>query len=213
MLRPHDRVTRSRMEVEALVNVDTEDDLVARAKRGDPSAGPFLVSLYGERLLGYARAHAPDLTDVDRESIVEMAIEAGVRAIGAFDPLRGTLFSWFRTQVRYKTLAFRRSHVRSEELTGQETEFVIDGDLDLPGPVVEALRSAISRLSSDDQLILALRDAEGLEYLELSERIGLTQAAARQRHSRAIRRLREQAQLELALQKYVEERNYGAGPG
>ena len=37
--------------------------LVQRARAGDETAAPFLVSLYGERLLGYAkRTHPTSLT-------------------------------------------------------------------------------------------------------------------------------------------------------
>src|SRR6202034_3619686 len=72
--RPPERVTRTRIGVEASVDQSFEEELVTKAKIGDPSAPPFLVSLYGEKLLGFARAHAPDLTDADRESIVETAI-------------------------------------------------------------------------------------------------------------------------------------------
>ena len=43
------------------MNNDFEAELVAKARHGDPSAAPFLVSCFGERLLGYARGHAPDL--------------------------------------------------------------------------------------------------------------------------------------------------------
>lgn len=179
-----------------------EEELVAKAKIGDPSAPPFLVSLYGEKLLGFARAHAPDLTDADRESIVETAIEAGVRSIAKFDPARGTLFSWFRAQVRFKTLAFRRSSQVSVELQDQEeppTEA-----LPLPTQEVLALRAALSRLSGEDQLILALRDTEQLAYSEISHRLAINESTARQRHKRALERLRKEASGEPALQHYLE---------
>src|SRR5215213_9875222 len=101
---------------------DLERELIDKARRGHPSAAPFLVSCYGERLLGYARAHAPDLSDADREAIVEVAIEAGVRAIDRFDPEKGTLRSWFRTQIRYQTLGWRRATPSSTRLDGEPVE-------------------------------------------------------------------------------------------
>src|SRR6266545_395192 len=87
---------------------DLEAELVDKARRGDPSAAPFLVSCFGERLLGFARAHAPDLSDADLEQIVELAIESGVRAIDRFDPTKGSLEAWFRGQVRFRALDWRR---------------------------------------------------------------------------------------------------------
>ena len=185
------------------VDVDKlEAELLDKALRGDPSAAPFLVSCYGERLLGFARAHAPDLSDADREQIVEMAIEAGVRAIGKFDPAKGTLRSWFRTQIRYKTLAWRRAMPP----TG-----LIDEEPEQPPPTVpadtettEALRRAIVRLSRDDQIVLALRNSEGLDYCDIAQRLGIDNAAARQRHSRALKRLRGEARGESRLRHLLD---------
>jgi RNA polymerase sigma factor (sigma-70 family) len=165
-----------------------EEDLVRRARAGEQSVGPLLVSLLGERLLGYARAHAPDLSDPDREQIVEMAIEAGVRAMPSFDPRKGTVFSWFRQQVRYKTLDWRRAHVPalpvSDLLSEPERPARVD---DTKAALV---RHAMAKLSTDDQDVLALRHAEGLTHADIAMRLSITEEAARQRHKRAIGRLR-----------------------
>jgi len=194
-------VTPPRIEVEVVMD-DLETQLVESAKLGEPSAGPFLVSYCGERLLGYAHSHAPDLSDPDRERIVEMAIEAGVRAIGQFDPTKGSLLGWFRTQIRYKTLEWRRSN---------PTPYALDREVVAPGiapPTIvdeateEALRRAISRLEPADQLILALRDVEQLPYREIADRLRITNEVARQRHVRAIRRLRQQVRDEPGLSKF-----------
>ncbi|MBA3652585.1 MAG: sigma-70 family RNA polymerase sigma factor [Actinobacteria bacterium] len=185
---------------------DLEAELVDKAKRGDPSAGPFLVSFYGERLLGYARGHAPDLSDADREHIVELAIEAGVRAMRSFDPAKGTLRSWFRTQVRYKTLAWRRSTPPTSELAPELAEPTIDTTPPDPA-ITDALHRAIARLSHDDQVVLALRDAERLDYCEIAQRLTINEATARQRHSRARKRLRDEARGEAALHHLDEEMN------
>lgn len=177
---------------------ELEAELVAKARRGDASAAPFLVSCFGERLLGYARAHAPDLSDADREQIVELAVEAGIRAIDKYDPSKGSLEGWFRGQVRYRTLGWRRNHpllteipdnqaVASPEPAGNET-------------AIKALRAALSRLSHDDQLILALRNTEQIAFAEIAQRLGLTEQAARQRHHRAVLRLRAAAATEPGLE-------------
>jgi RNA polymerase sigma factor (sigma-70 family) len=170
---------------------DLERDLVEKARRGDSSAAPFLVSQFGERLLGYARSHAPDLSDADREQIVERAIEAGVRAIARFDPARGTLAGWFRTQVRYKTLAWRRANPVSVPLNPDMVEPPTSPPFD--PAAVKAVRRAIGKLGRDDQIVLALRDAEQLDYREIAQRLNITEDAARQRHARAKKRLNQRA--------------------
>ena len=179
------------------MNDDIEAELVRKAKSGDPSAAPFLVSFCGERLLGYARSHAPDLSDSDREQIVELAIEAGVRAIAKFDPERGTLFSWFRTQVRFKTLGWRRAIPAADALPDEIEQ---PQPLARESPRAGSLRRAIARLDRPDQVILALRTGEGIEYGEIAQRLGITEAAARQRHGRALKRLLVEAMKEPDLQ-------------
>lgn len=166
---------------------ELEAELLEKARRGDPSAAPFLVSCYGERLLGYARAHAPDLSDADRERIVELAIEAGVRAIARFDPEKGTLRSWFRIQIRYQTLGWRRATPSGTTLDGEPVEPSVE--VPTPSEMADALRRAVSRLSREDQLVLALRSGERLDYSEIAQRLSISESAARQRQSRALKRL------------------------
>ena len=67
---------------------DLDNDLIRAAQAGQDYASAFLVSRYGPRVLGYCRFIAPDLTDVDHERIVEIAIETAVRKIDRFDPDR-----------------------------------------------------------------------------------------------------------------------------
>jgi RNA polymerase sigma factor (sigma-70 family) len=176
------------------------EQLVEQAKRGEPHAAPFLVSLFGEKLLGYARAHAPDLSDADREQIVEQAIEAGTRALGTFDPDRGSLFGWFRTQVRYKTLTWRRSAQLSTEVPDdlQAPEKVGEPD----EKVVAAVERAMQRLPRETQLILALRDVEQLDYAEIGQRLRIKTDTARQRHRRALLRFEVEASKEVELRKF-----------
>lgn len=182
---------------------DLEAELVDKARRGDPSAAPFLVSCFGERLLGFARAHAPDLSDADREQVVELAIEAGVRAITRFDATKSSLEAWFRGQIRYQTLGWRR---RVPLLTEANDDLVATPAVAPIEPATaEALRRAISRLGSDDQLVLALRSAEQLAFSDIAIRLGRSEDAVRQRHHRAIRRLRAEAAKEPELEHLAEE--------
>jgi RNA polymerase sigma factor (sigma-70 family) len=187
---------------------DFEAELVDKARRGDPSAAPFLVSCFGERLLGFGRAHAPDLSDADREQIVELAIEAGVRAIDRFDPIKGSLEAWFRGQIRFQTLGWRR---RVPPTTKANDHLVDTPELpptqpcDTDAGVIEALQRAISRLSRDDQLILALRSSEQVAFGEIAHRLGISEDAARQRHHRALRRLRTEAGAETGLGHLIKE--------
>jgi RNA polymerase sigma factor (sigma-70 family) len=54
-----------------------------------------------------------------------------------------------------------------------------------------AVRRAMARLSSEDQLVLRMRHIEGLNYGEVAERLFVPEATARQRGHRAEKRLKE----------------------
>ena len=70
-----------------------------------------------------------------------------------------------------------------------------------------ALRRVIAQLSHDDQLILALRSVEQLTFSEISQRLGIEEATARQRHHRARARLRDRAAQDETLHSYTTEVN------
>lgn len=182
-----------------------ERDLLGRAQRGDTSAAPFLVSYLGDHLLGYARSIADDLADADRETIVEMAVEAGTRLIATFDETRGTLRGWFRRQVRWKVAEWRRSGPPSAlALPAVLQESPAEQDVLLPADVAAALHDATASLERDDQIVLALRAVEGLAFPEISLRLGIATDAARQRYHRALRRLKMKATAVPALTNYAE---------
>lgn len=184
------------------MNDDIEQELLTKALCGDPSAAPFLVSYFGESLLGYARIQAPNLSDPDRERIVELAIEAGVRAIAKFDPTRGSLKGWFRGQIRFQTLGWLRKHPQLVALDDQpETPADTTSP---PSARVDALRRAMRQLSTDDQVVLALRNTERLGFNHIASRLDVSEATARQRHKRALDRLRKAVSDEPELQHLKE---------
>lgn len=182
---------------------DLEAELVQKARRGEPSAAPFLVSCFGERLLGFARAHAPDLSDTDREQVVELSIEAGVRAIDRFDASKGSLEAWFRGQIRFQALGWRRRHPLITDARDDLVEPTAPPPTDRA--MIEALRQAVSRLSGDDQLVLALRSTEKISFAEVAQRLDISEDTARQRHHRALRRLRAEAAAEPGLEHLAKE--------
>ncbi len=48
--------------------------LIEQIRQGDETVGAVLVSVVAPRLLGYADLVAPDLSQADREEVVEAAI-------------------------------------------------------------------------------------------------------------------------------------------
>jgi RNA polymerase sigma factor (sigma-70 family) len=174
-----------------------DEDLIRAAKEGQQHAGAFMISLYGPRLLGYCRAIAPDLSDVDREFICEQAVENACRKIDEFDPAKASLMGWLRGFVRYGVLNWRRA-------AGTRARDPVD-ELSLPAqqppawpelapddPRLAWLATAVQALPLHQQLLLALRFKENLPSREIADRLGLSDDAVRQRLSRLIRQLRSQ---------------------
>jgi RNA polymerase sigma-70 factor, ECF subfamily len=167
-----------------------DDDLVRQLREGDDRAAAFLVSLHAPRLFGYARAIAPDLSDTDRQFVCDIAVETAVRRIDRFDGERGTLERWLRPFVRHAVQDWRGTNEHLSELPAEPLSSTTSESTD---PARELARQrvaeAISELSVTDQLIIGLRDQEQLTYLEIATRLGVSEAACRQRHLRAVRRL------------------------
>jgi len=185
---------------------ELERDLVNLARIGDPAAAPFLVSYLGDHLLGYARSISPDLGDADREKIVELAIEAGVRTMHRYDETRGGLRGWFRRQVQWKTSEWRRS---GPPTTGAlPTDPVTEpGDAtSLPDALTNMLRAVIADLPPDDQVLLALRAVEGLGFAEIGIRLGINTDSARQRYKRLRDKLSTLIHDQPELFSYLQER-------
>jgi RNA polymerase sigma factor (sigma-70 family) len=198
------------MSREVAVDNELERELVDKSRKGDPTAGPFLISYLGDHLLGYARAIAPDLGDVEREQIVEIAIEAGVRSINRYDPSRGGLRGWFRRQVRWKTSEWWRSGPPpAEQLPDEPVSAPLvepDDQPILSEVVAEGLRAVIAELPPEDRLLLALRAVEGLGHAEIGMRMNMKTATVRQRYKRLLERLREMSEDQPELVVYLRER-------
>lgn len=177
-----------------------ERELVESAREGRPSAGAFLVSRYAPSLMGYCRSITPDLGDIDRELIVEFAIEKALRKIERYDPARGPFEPWLRTLVMFAAKDWRRNPARTvpADPTAQDGPLIAavapHQHQSAPtttrlAPAIDALRGALPQLSVPDQVIIGLRDLEGRSIHDVATRLEITEAACRQRHHRAKARL------------------------
>lgn len=193
---------------------DLDNDLIRAARAGEDYASAFLVSRYGPEVLGYCRSLAPDLSDVDCETVVGIAIETAVRKIDRFDPTRGRFSAWIRTFVLNAVRDWRRGHAHLESLDDEDrhgpdpaTDALgapITGDrvssnnsqgsIDRLAPVREAVLEALPMMRLNDQVILAMRDMEGRTVDETAASLKISPDACRQRHHRAKKRLRDKLQ-------------------
>lgn len=171
-----------------------EEALIQAARENAPYAGAFLVSLYGPRLAGYGRSIAADLSDTDREHAIALGIERAIRRIETYDETRGSLLAWLRPFVRHATQDWRRSN---DQLSNYDLDALPDSSTHDGVPsaaessgAAEAVRSALPRLSNADQIIIVLRNYEMYSVQATAEILDVSLDACRQRHHRALRRLK-----------------------
>jgi RNA polymerase sigma factor (sigma-70 family) len=154
-------------------------------------------------LLGYARDIASDLGDTACEDIAVSAVRRAVHFIDRYDPAKGTFPAWARSQVRFAAMDYRRDNARLTELDHDIAEAPTELSRDIPQDIRAALQAAVRRLRGADQVILALCEVEGLSSQAASLRLGISADAARQRLSRARRRLAAEAQEDAILKNFV----------
>lgn len=184
-----------------------DEELIRAVREGQAYAGPFLISLYAPRILGHVRHVAGDLGDEACELISENAVERALRAIDKYDASRGSLIAWIRSQVKFAALDYRRDHDWTSTLDGLDVpEQPRQATREMTTEVRAALTEAVRSLSHADQAILALIDGEGLTAPKAADLLRISHDAARQRLSRARRRLTEAASDNQILINFVEGR-------
>lgn len=170
------------------------DDLIEDARNGVTNAGPLLVSVLGSQLVAYARKRGPDLSDVDRDLVVELAIEKAIRQIDRYNESRGSFPSWLRGFVRHEVLNWRRSHDSISELdhdpAAPAPEIDDEADVARRKELSALAQTALCELKDTDQAIIQLHTVEGIAYSDIAELLDVNEAACRQRHRRALIRLR-----------------------
>lgn len=189
-------------------------ELLRRFAEGDDAALERLVVKEGERLLPYIERRLPawlrrrvGASDILQNTIVDLLDvreQFEDRGIPAFRRLLNVMAELALARAVERERAQKRDVARDKGPgtlaggTGSQ-----DGLARLPGagpsPSAEVRRredrerlaSAIRSLPTEDREILQLVDYDQLAYEEIARRLGITAAAARKRHSRAVARLRE----------------------
>jgi RNA polymerase sigma factor (sigma-70 family) len=146
-------------------------------------------------LTAYVNEIGRDMSPAEREMIIEKAVLRAADRIDLYDSGRASFVGWVRGFVRYATADARRAKGGTVEiLDGVSHAEIVDNwappqeEDDHASPLTWVLLE----LPLPDQVIIALRDFEGLNYRECAARIGggVTEGACRVRHLRARRRLK-----------------------
>lgn len=167
--------------------------LIQAAKASEPGAGAFLVSRYGQQLIGYCRTLTLDMSDVDREMICEQAVELAVRKIEEYDEQLGSFSGWLRGFVRNTVLNWRRLHgLRHPDSADELSLNQAARPPATPATLPPEVAAAIGALPELDQLYLYLRHVEHLPSKAIATLLVKSDAAVRKRLSRIHAQLRAQ---------------------
>lgn len=191
---------------------DTET-LLARASEGDHSAAGQVLVRYGPRLrrmlsvrMEPRLAARVDASDVVQETLL-VALQRlpgylRERPLPFFPWLRQIALERLRDLWRHHFQAGNRTVYREEAeegSSGSEAEQAANRLLGESESLLQRLvrketlgrlRQALARLAPDDREVLVLRHLEQLSTAETAAVLGISETAAKQRHLRAIRRMR-----------------------
>lgn len=168
----------------------TDDQLIARAARGDQTAFELLWERHWHAVYSYAWLLARNVSDA--EDITQETFLALVRRPQAFDPARAQLRTWMIAVVRRQYLNRRRGHLReSADLDfdrAEDSPEVIEDLILLER--AEAVRSAVSALPEAQREALYLFEFEGLSMAEIASILNIETNAVKARLFRAREQLK-----------------------
>ena len=175
---------------------ERSDSELLLASRAEPVAFVELYRRHAEELLRYFARRT-----LDPEAAAELTAETFAEAFASRRNYRDTgvngvawlygiarhqLGRFFRTGS-IDAAARRRIGLSREELPPEDYER-IEELVDLQ-PIREALVEALGSLAEEQRDALRLRVIDGLSYPDVARRLGVAEAAARQRVSRGLRRI------------------------
>jgi RNA polymerase sigma-70 factor (ECF subfamily) len=190
-----------------------DEQLLKRAVEGDPAAVTQLLSGYRDRLRKMVTSRLDnrlvarvDPSDVVQETLIVAA--GNLPGYAAEQPM--PFYPWLRRLALQRLIDLQRRHLYSERRSVLREERPPPNDstvhelaryllAQVPGPHSEAvaaereasLRRALDSLEETQREVLLLHYVEDLSLAEAAEVLQITADAARMRHFRALKQLRE----------------------
>ena len=175
--------------------VTIENEVVLRARRGDPAAcreiverlhRPVIATIF--RFLG--SRYAQELEDIAQDVFVKI-----FRALERFEPERGVKFStWIYTFVRNHCFdVLKKRRIKTSPLHDGEGASIDPPDARVVSPLRAAqsseigtkIEEALQSLAEDQRMVFVLREYEGLDYGEIAKALELNEGTVKSRLFRA----------------------------
>jgi RNA polymerase sigma-70 factor, ECF subfamily len=183
--------------------------LLDRVQAGDTAAFNDLIDRHRPALLGFLNNRIEDRlrARLDPSDIVQETQIVVFRRLDDYLTRRPMPFHlWVRKTAYEQWLMLRRQHVQSRRRgVNREIRFPEHSSLGLARRLsrqssapsqrlaraerAELVQQVLAKLSAEDRELLMMRNYEDLAYAEIAALLGITAAAARQRHGRALLRL------------------------
>jgi RNA polymerase sigma-70 factor (ECF subfamily) len=165
--------------------------LLVRSQRGDREAFRDLYrALYGP-VSRYLRRRVPSAADA--EELVGQVFFRLLESLDRVDPRKGSVLVYALSMARNALVDEARSRAG---LVPEEAAVAVpdsgEGPLErlMGDEDVMRVRSELAKLPAETRELLMLRFGDGLRFAEIAQVLGLSEAAVRQRTSRAVRELR-----------------------
>ena len=167
--------------------------LLFRARAGHERSFRALFRALYDPVFGYVRRRIDD--EAEAEDVTARVFHRFLEQLDRFDPAKGSVWTWTMTLARHAVIDhWRARRSETESIESANEVLVCDADTPLERLVRaedEALRHPLLAEESDDvREILALHLVEGMTYREVARVVGSSEAAVKQKASRALRRLR-----------------------
>jgi RNA polymerase sigma-70 factor (ECF subfamily) len=190
------------------------DELVERAAAGDESARQQLLGAHRDRLKRMVAAHLDRrlAARVDPSDIVQEALLDAYRDFSEYLATRPIpVYPWLRQLAWERLLKCHRAHVKVQKRSvGREQPWELqipdESALRLADCLVAAgtspsrrlirdelrdrVRAALAAAPPRDREVLIMRHLEEMSAAEIAAALGITERAAKARHTRALERLR-----------------------
>lgn len=167
-----------------------EQELVARASRGDKMAISMLYNTHVQSIYQYVRYRVD--TDMMAEDITSDVFLRMVRELPRYED-RGAPFTAWLYRIAYNCVVdYYRKHKRiiPDELPEQLSDDSPDpSDVLVQAEDHQQLQAALKTLSDDYQTVLILRFVNNLSHAEVGEAMDKSEAAARVLQHRALKAL------------------------
>jgi RNA polymerase sigma-70 factor (ECF subfamily) len=170
-------------------------DALADARRGDAAAFRRVHAAVAPRVHGFVRRR---LSAADADDVAGRVWLRVVERLDDYDPRRGPVVGWVLAIARSAVVDHERSRRRGGVVAGavpdgEDTVATLASPLDrlLDGERDRALAAQLRDLPPATAELLALRFADGLRHAEIAAVLGASEAAVKQRLSRALKDLRE----------------------